>query len=68
MTLTTPHSSPFSVLLSSPAHPSSTTTPTPTTPARHHDYDHDSSQTEKGTDAQKRLVKDFYETVEDYDP
>lgn len=25
-------------------------------------------QEEKGVDAQKRLIKEFYETVEDYDP
>ena len=25
-------------------------------------------QTEKGVDAQKRLIKEFYETVEDFDP
>ena len=25
-------------------------------------------QTEKGIDAQKRIVKEFYDTVEDYDP
>lgn len=25
-------------------------------------------QTEKGVDAQKRLIKDFYETVGDYTP
>lgn len=25
-------------------------------------------QEEKGIDAQKRLIKEFYETVEDFDP
>ena len=25
-------------------------------------------QTEKGVDAQKRLVKEFYDSVEDFDP
>ena len=29
---------------------------------------HDTTQTEKGVDAQKRLIKEFYETVDDFEP